>query len=205
MAKLLAVKGHPLTSNESFSVKGLEAFLAKYKQENPADEVEVLDVFQADIPEIDEDIITAWGALGQGTEFTALTPAQQDKVSRFNQYTEQFLNSDKVVVASPLWNLMIPARLKVWMDTIMVAGKTFRYTANGPEGLAAGKKVLHLQANGGVYGENDPSSQYVKSIFGFVGAETDHVAVEGHAYAPENAENILADFIGKVEAKASNF
>jgi len=205
MAKLLAVKGHPLTSNESMSVKGLDAFIAKYKAENPNDEVEILDVFKADIPEIDEDIITAWGALGQGTEFTALTAEQQDKVTRFNTYTEQFLNADKVVIASPLWNLMIPARLKVWMDTVMVAGKTFRYTANGPEGLAAGKKVMHLQANGGVYGENDPSSQYVKSIFGFVGADVDHIAVEGHAYDPSKKDEILADFIGKVETKAAGF
>ena len=205
MAKLLAVKGHPLTSKESLSVKGLEAFLEKYRAENPADEIEVLEVFKADIPEIDEDIITAWNALGSGTDFSALTPAQQDKVGRFNFYTEQFLSADKVVIASPLWNLMIPARLKVWMDTIMVAGKTFRYTANGPEGLAKGKKVMHLQANGGVYGENDPSSQYVKSIFGFVGADVDHVAVEGHAYDPANTENILADFIGKVETKAASF
>jgi len=205
MAKLLAVKGHPMTSKESMSVKGFEAFLEKYKAENPNDEIEILEIFKADIPEIDEDIVSAWGALGQGTEFTALTPAQQDKVSRFNFYTEQFLNADKVVIASPLWNLMIPARLKVWMDTVMVAGKTFRYTANGPEGLANGKKVLHLQANGGVYGENDPSSQYVKSIFGFIGADIDHVAVEGHAYDPANADNILADFIGKVETKAASF
>ncbi len=62
------------------------------------------------------------------------------KIARFNELTEQFLAADKIVIANALWNLNIPTKLKAWFDTVNVAGKTFRYTENGPEGLVTGKK-----------------------------------------------------------------
>ena len=112
MTKLLVVKGHPLTAEDSFSIKGLDTFVSAYKTANADDEVEVLDVFSADIPEIDQDMASAFIAMQNGVDFTALSESQQDKIARFGAFTEQFLSADKVVIASPLWNLMIPASLK---------------------------------------------------------------------------------------------
>jgi len=206
MSNVLVVKGHPLTSEESFSMKGYDAFLETYQATNPQDTIEVLDVFSDFVPEVDQDIMSAWGQLADGTDFTALSQAQQTKVSRFNELTEQFMNADKVVIVNPLWNLFLPASLKAWIDTVMVAGKTFRYTENGPEGLAKGKKLLHLQANGGVYQLQDPASTYVKSIFGFIGVEDiTQIEVEGHAYDPANAENLKNEFIANVQNAAAAF
>ncbi len=144
MSNVLLVKGHPLTSETSFSVKGLEAFKAAYQAANPNDTITVLDVFADNVPEIDADIASAFNTLAAGGEFGALSPEQQAKVGRFGELTDQFLAADKVVIANPLWNLQIPTRLKAWVDTINVAGKTFKYTAEGPVGLATGKKVLHI-------------------------------------------------------------
>ncbi|MDN6653758.1 MAG: NAD(P)H-dependent oxidoreductase, partial [Lactobacillus sp.] len=106
----------------------------------------------------------------------------------------------------PLWNLSMPTRLKAWIDTINVAGKTFKYTAEGPVGLAGGKKVLHIQANGGAYNGNDASSQYLNSILNFIGIDDiTSVYIEGHAYEPERANEILAAALAEVDGIAKTF
>ena len=206
MSNVLVVKGHPLTSENSFSMKGYDAFLETYQAAHPQDEIQILDVFNDYVPEVDQDIMNAWEILGTGADFATLSAEQQKKLTRFNELTEQFLSADKIVIVNPLWNLFLPASLKAWIDTVMVAGKTFRYTENGPVGMAADKKLLHLQANGGVYQMQDPASQYVKNIFGFVGiSDIKQIIVEGQAYDPENAENLSKEFVAKVQNAALAF
>jgi FMN-dependent NADH-azoreductase len=205
MSKLLVVKAHPLTAEVSASLTGLDAFVAAYKAANPADEIEMLDLFATEVPELDTDVVGAFYALQGGTEFSALSAEQQRKLGLYNGFTDQFLAADKVVIASPLYNLGTPAALKRWVDTLMVAGKTFKYTAEGPKGLVEGKKVLHLQANGGVYEGKDPSTVFMSTALGFIGTDYTQIAVEGHAYAPEKAEEIKAAFVAKVEEAAKTF
>lgn len=206
MSNILVVKGHPLTAEDSFSVKALEQFVATYEAANPSDTVTVLDVFTDNVPEIDTDIASAFAALGAGADFATLSADQQAKVARFGELTDQFLAADKVVIANPLWNLSIPTRLKAWIDTINVAGKTFKYTAEGPTGLAGGKKVLHIQSNGGVYGGNDFASQYIKGILNFIGIDDiTSVYIEGQGYEPDRAQEILANGLAEVERIAKDF
>ena len=206
MSNTLIIKGHPLTSETSFSLKTLEQFLSTYKAENPSDTITILDVFADNVPEIDVDIASAFNAMAAGIEFGNLSAEQQAKVARFGELTEQFLAADKVVIANPLWNLSMPTRLKAWIDTINVAGKTFKYTAEGPVRLAGGKKVLHIQANGGAYDGNDGSSQYLNSILNFIGIDDiTSVYIEGHAYEPERANEILNDALAKVTSIAKEF
>ncbi|GBG96112.1 NAD(P)H-dependent oxidoreductase [Lactococcus termiticola] len=201
MTKLLVVKGHPLTSETSVSLKGLDAFVASYKAAHPNDEIETLDVFDGSIPTLNAELLGAMFA-GEGAE---LTDSQKAKLARFGELTEQFLAADKVVIASPLYNLMIPTELRAWVDTINVAGKTFKYTENGPVGLTGGKPVLHLQAKGGIYEEKDPATVYMSTIFGFIGSDYKTLTAEGHAYTPEKTEEIVADFVAKAEAAAKAF
>jgi FMN-dependent NADH-azoreductase len=83
--------------------------------------------------------------------------------------------SDEIVVATPMYNFAVPAALKAWIDHVVRAGKTFRYTAAGtPEGLLAGKKVLAIIASGGSYKQAgltalDHEIPYLRFIFGFMG------------------------------------
>ncbi|GAA2829842.1 NAD(P)H-dependent oxidoreductase [Lactococcus raffinolactis] len=206
MSNILVIKGHPLTSETSFSLKALDQFLSTYEAANPSDTITVLDVFADNVPEIDADIASAFNALAAGTEFGDLSADQQAKVGRFGELTDQFLAADKIVIANPLWNLSMPTRLKAWIDTINVAGKTFKYTAEGPVGLAGGKKVLHIQANGGAYNGNDASSQYLNSILNFIGIDDiTSVYIEGHAYEPERANEILAAALAEVDGIAKTF
>lgn len=206
MTNVLVIKGHPLTEKESRTVTILNHFTAAYKAEHPSDEVTELDLFKTDLPEIDEDLLSGWDAMRAGETFEGLTSAQQQKIRRFDELTEQFLNSDKIVIANPLWNLMIPTKLKAWIDTIMVAGKTFKYTANGPVSMTEGKKALHIQSNGGTYEGNDPANQYLKGILDFVGIKDySELFIEGIDYDPEIGPKVMADAKAKAEALAKTF
>ncbi len=206
MASVLVVKGHPLTAQESRSVKALSTFLDSYKENHPDDEITVLELYRDDIPEIDEELLSGWEALRAGAEFSTLSESQQQKIARFNELTDQFLDSDKIVIANALWNLNIPTKLKAWFDTVNVAGKTFRYTENGPEGLVSGKKALHIQSNGGIYNGQDFASQYVKGILNFVGiAQVDQLFIEGIDYTPDRAEELMQSALDKAAEFGKNF
>lgn len=192
MSKLLVIKGHPLTKEESRSINALETFLESYQVQNPNDEITFLDLYTDFIPEIDEELLSGWNALRAGGEFTDLSESQQNKIARFNELTEQFLQTDKVVIANALWNLNVPTRLKAWIDTINVAGKTFAYTEEGPKGLTENKKALHIQSNGGFYEGQDFASQYIKGILNFIGvSEVEQLFIEGIDHQPEKAEELL--------------
>ena len=207
MATVLAIKAHPLTKDESRSVRALSTFLDNYRQTNPEDTIQVIDVYSDNIPEIDEDLLSGWNALRAGTAFTDLTENQQAKIARFNELTEQFLAADKVVIANALWNLGIPTRLKAWVDTINVAGKTFKYNELGqPVGLAGGKKLLHIQSNGGVYEGNDPASQYINTIFRFIGIDDiQQLFIEGIDYQPDRADELLTAAMAKAMELGKTF
>lgn len=203
MAKVLFVKGHPLEKEQSYSLKAFEAFKDSYQSLYPDDEMIEIDVYDGTIPSLDKELLEAMSLAKKGEE---LTSSQADKLDRFNHSTETFLSSDKVVIANPLWNLQIPSHLLSWINTITVAGKTFKYTPNGVVGLATDKKLLHIQANGGLYNGQDPASQYIKSIFNFIGIDSiQSVYVEGHAYQPDQADNILNQAINDLKEIAKTF
>lgn len=203
MAKVLFVKGHPLEKEQSYSLKAFEVFKDSYQSLYPDDEMIEIDVYDGTIPSLDKELLEAMSLAKKGEE---LTSSQADKLDRFNHSTETFLSSDKVVIANPLWNLQIPSHLLSWINTITVAGKTFKYTSKGVVGLATDKKLLHIQANGGFYNGQDPASQYIKSIFNFIGIDSiQSVYVEGHAYQPDQADNILNQAINDLKEIAKTF
>src|SRR4051794_37517183 len=88
---------------------------------------------------------------------------------------EEFLAADVVVIGAPMYNFSVPSQLKAWIDRIAVAGKTFRYTPNGAEGLAGNKKVIVASSRGGFYGADTPAAaldhqeSYLRGVFGFLG------------------------------------
>ena len=99
---------------------------------------------------------------------------------------EQLLAADIVVMGAPVYNFSVPSQLKAWVDRIAVAGKTFRYTEKGPEGLLGGKRVILAIARGGLYGPGSPAAPhehgetYLRSIFGFLGVtDVEVIVAEG--------------------------
>lgn len=107
----------------------------------------------------------------------------------------QFLWADVVVIGAPMVNFSIPSTLKAWIDRVAVAGKTFRYTENGPEGLVGDKRVIVASTRGGVYGEDhagDFQEAYLKQLFGFLGIkQVRFVRAEGLAYSPQHKQEAV--------------
>ena len=116
---------------------------------------------------------------------------------------DEFLAADTVVIGAPMYNFTLPTQLKAWLDRILVAGKTFRYTANGPEGLAGGKRVIVALARGGFYDEGSPAAalehlaSYLRGVFNFIGIDPDFVAADGLAMGPEQRENSIKLAVGE--------
>ncbi len=77
---------------------------------------------------------------------------------------DEFLAADTIVVGAPMYNFTVPSQLRAWIDRIFVAGKTFRYGANGPEGLAGGKRVIVALSRGGFY-EDNSAFEHAKNLF----------------------------------------
>ena len=91
--------------------------------------------------------------------------------------------ADVIVIGAPLYNFSLPSQLKAWIDRITVNGRTFRYTAQGPQGLAGGKQVIVAIARGGVYAPGagtEFGESYLRFLFGFLGiADVTFVRAEG--------------------------
>ena len=119
---------------------------------------------------------------------------------------EEFLSADTVVVGAPMYNFTVPSQLKAWIDRIAVAGKTFRYTAEGPEGLAGGKRVIVAVSRGGFYTPDNAFEHvesYLKSLFNFIGIEPEFVRADGVNYGPEQREAGIASGLAEVERLAA--
>ena len=126
-----------------------------------------------------------------------------------NEVMDEFLAADVIVLGAPMYNFGIPSQLKAWIDRIAVAGKTFRYTANGPEGLAGGKRVIVALARGGFYDQGSPAAalehleSYLRGVFGFIGIEPEFVAADGLAIGPEQREQSIKQALGQTTRLAA--
>ena len=112
---------------------------------------------------------------------------------------DEFLAADIVVVGAPMYNFTIPSQLKAWIDRILVAGKTFSYGANGPQGLAGGKRVIVAISRGGHYGADMPTAAgehletYLRWVFGFIGiTNPEFIFADGIQLGPEHREKAIA-------------
>ena len=116
---------------------------------------------------------------------------------------DQFLEADTIVIGAPMYNFTLPSQLKAWIDRIAIAGKTFRYTENGPEGLAGGKRVIIALARGGFYNEGSAAAAlehletYLRGVFNFIGIEPEFVAADGLAVGPEQRESSISQARGE--------
>lgn len=197
MATVLIVKAHPLDPQKSYALRALEEFETRFASLHPEDRIEIVDVFEDQIPTLDKQLLESMGAVKKGIE---ISPEQAEQLDRYNALTQQFLAADKIVVVNPLWNLNVPSQLVSWINTINVAGLTFKYGSEGSIGLVKGKKLLHIQSNGGVYAGQDPAAQYIKSIFEFLGFEDIHqVFIEGQSADPSQAQAIFEETMGKID------
>ena len=116
---------------------------------------------------------------------------------------DEFLAADTIVIGAPMYNFTLPTQLKAWLDRVLVAGKTFRYTENGPEGLAKGKRVIIGLARGGFYNQGSPAAAlehletYLRGVFNFMGIDPEFVAADGLNISPEQRSESIKLALGE--------
>ena len=208
MSNVLFVKANDRPIEQAASVKLYQAFLDSYKESHPGDQITELDLFKENLPYYDSNKITGMFKLARGLE---LTPEEKQGADTVNQYLDQFLAADKVVIAFPLWNFTVPAVLHTYLDYLAQAGKTFSYSPEGPVGLVPDKKVALLTARGGIYEEGpakalEMSTNFVTNMLNFWGIQDIiKVIVEGHNQFPDKADEIIQEGIRKAATIANEF
>ncbi|HEY6049298.1 MAG TPA: NAD(P)H-dependent oxidoreductase [Sphingomicrobium sp.] len=116
---------------------------------------------------------------------------------------DEFLAADTMVIGAPMYNFTLPTQLKAWIDRIVIAGKTFRYTESGPQGLATGKRVIIALARGGFYDSGSPAAAlehletYLRGVFNFIGIEPEFVAADGLSVSPEQRDSSIKLALGE--------
>ena len=116
---------------------------------------------------------------------------------------DEFIAADTIVIGAPMYNFTVPTQLKAWLDRLAVAGRSFRYTEAGPQGMLSGKRVIVALASGGAYDEGSPfehSKSYLTAFFGFLGITPEFVSAAGVAMGVDSA---LADAGEAIQALAA--
>ncbi|MEO0413112.1 MAG: NAD(P)H-dependent oxidoreductase [Pseudomonadota bacterium] len=164
------------------------------QQRNGASVVTRRDLAQSPVPFVDE----AW----IGANFTdpdARTDDQRAVLAGSDTLVEEIEAADILVIGAPIYNFGIPAALKAWIDMIARARRTFRYTADGPEGLLKGKKTFVVTVSGGTKAgsEWDFATPYLRHVLGFVGLDdVTFITADGSA----GQDGIRADAQRQIDA-----
>ncbi|HBP50358.1 FMN-dependent NADH-azoreductase [Pseudomonas sp. FSL R10-0056] len=150
----------------SFSRQLTQQFISQWQAAHPTDQVTVRDLALHPVPHLDANLLGGWmkpEAQRSADEHASL--------KRSDELTDELLAADVLVLAAPMYNFAIPSTLKAWLDHVLRAGVTFKYTETGPQGLLTGKKAYVLTARGGLYAgsTSDHQEPYLRQVMAFVG------------------------------------
>ena len=150
----------------SLSREYTDRLVAALKADQPDARVITRDLGASPVPHLDETLLGGW--MKPEGERTA---AEKAAAERSDELVKELLDADAVVIGSAMYNFGITSTLKAWLDHVLRAGVTFRYTENGPEGLAGGRKVYVVTARGGMYQGSplDHQEPYLRTALGFIG------------------------------------
>jgi FMN-dependent NADH-azoreductase len=182
----------------SYSNRVAAEVLDELRGHNPDATVTIRDLAREPLPHIDDGFVAATRSPnGPQTDEQRALLAQSDAL------VDELFAADVIVIAAPMINFTIPSNLKTWIDYVARAGRTFRYSEKGPEGLVIGKQVIVVAARGGIYADAgkalDFQLPYLKSVLGFLGmTDVEVLEVEGTAYGPDAAEKAVAAATAKL-------
>ncbi|GJD95317.1 FMN-dependent NADH-azoreductase [Methylobacterium iners] len=182
-----------ILGDHSVSRRLSAAAVAKIRQGNPDVRVTYRDLAAEPVPHLSGAYLAAASSPAAQHD-----PAIQHDLALGGRVLEEFLAADVVVIGVAFYNFTVPSQLKAWIDRITAAGKTFRYTEKGSEGLVGNKRVILAIARGGFYGASSPvqsfehAETYLRTILAFMGiANPEVVSAEGIAVGPEQREAAL--------------
>lgn len=179
-------------------------FLAKWQAANPDGKIVTRDLAANPVPHLTEQMLGAY-----------FTPAEQRNaeqahtIKTSDTLVDELLAADTIVIGAPMYNFSVPSGLKAWIDHVARAGRTFKYGANGPEGLVHGKKVIVFVASGGVYSAGpaaayDHVTTYLRTVLGFLGmTDVSFIVAEGVAMGEAAVEAALTQSRSQLDAIAA--
>jgi len=191
LTKLLAVSAN--ASELSFGRAVGKVFVESYKAAHPTHQVTEVNLFDIYVPELDSRMMSAMADLSSGGNFDDIAPEVQKALIASGALLQQFLDHDKYLFITPLWNSCFPARFKSYLDTLCVSGKTFTYTDDGyPRGLVeAGRKVVHIHASGGYIKTISQADAVLREVMNLIGVrEIETLFIQGHGQKPDLADQI---------------
>ena len=183
MSSLLRVDSSPLGSDASFSRQLTAEFVRHWRQTRPGGEVITRDLATTKLPQATAEWIGA-----AYTPEAALSTQQREVLAISDGLIEELYDADEYVFGVPMHNFSIPSSLKLWIDQIVRAGKTFSNENGVPARVLRNKRATFLVASGGVYAQGTPLAAmnfvepYLRSVFGFIGVvDTRFVNASGTA------------------------
>jgi FMN-dependent NADH-azoreductase len=187
MPTLLVIESSPRSASASTALT--QKFAAEWQQKNPQGKVITRNVFTQFPPLVNE----AW-IYAAYTPVDKRTDEQKKALATSDQYIQELIDADTIVIGAPMHNFSISSPLKAWIDQIVRAGRTFSVGPEGYKGLLdSSKKVIIASARGGEYTGDlaflDNQTPYLKLILGFIGLTDIHFAVANNqSRGPEAAE-----------------
>lgn len=176
MSNILVIESSA-RQQDSVSRQLTRQFIAQWQASHPTDQVQLRDLALQPVPHLDADLLGGWMKPAEEQ-----SSREQAAANRSSQLTDELLASDVLVLAAPMYNFAIPSTLKAWLDHVLRAGVTFKYGANGPEGLLKNKRAFVLTARGGIYAGSplDHQEPYLRQALGFIGiADVQFIHAEG--------------------------
>lgn len=176
MSKVLVIESSARQQG-SISRQLTDEFIVQWQAAHPTDQVTVRDLAVEQVPHLDINLLGGWM-----TPAEQQTDAEKAALARSNTLTDELLAADVLVLAAPMYNFAIPSTLKAWLDHVLRAGVTFKYTDTGPQGLLTGKRAYVLTARGGIYAGSsmDHQEPYLRQALGFIGIhEVSFIHAEG--------------------------
>jgi len=207
MSTLLKLDSSPM-GERSISRKLTTKFAESWLKTHPGGKVVERDLTTLNLPVVD-----AFWAGAVHTPEASRTAAQVQALATSDSLINDLEQADEHVFGVPMHNFSIPSTLKLWIDQIVRAGKTFSYGATGAKGLLTGKKATLLLASGGEYGKGsamasfDFVTPYLQTVLRFIGiTDVTIIAASGTAQlmsGKTDPQTFLAPSLEKVHAHAS--
>ncbi|WDH36866.1 FMN-dependent NADH-azoreductase [Pseudomonas chlororaphis] len=176
MSRVLIIESSA-RQQDSVSRQLTQTFIKQWQAAHPDDQITVRDLAVTPVPHLDINLLGGWmKPAGQRNEI------EEASLQRSNELTDELLAADVLVMAAPMYNFAIPSTLKAWLDHVLRAGVTFKYTATGPQGLLNGKRAYVLTARGGIYAGStaDHQEPYLRQVMGFIGIhDVEFIHAEG--------------------------
>jgi FMN-dependent NADH-azoreductase len=200
MTKALIINS-AATGEASVSARLSSEFAARLKQRDPSATITIRDVGAQPLPHLTSETVGAIRGI-------ANTDAERQTLALSDALIAELKEADLIVIGAPMYNFGIPSTLKTWFDHVLRAGVTFRYTAEGPEGLVKGKRAIVIESRAGFYSEgpgaaNDSQEPHLRTMLAFMGIDdVTFVRAEKLAFGPEAVSQAIDAAVGELDQAA---